>query len=78
LADLDLKKTPQLLELLDDSKVTTFFHYLLIFSLFIVYVAFIFFKSTGYGRVDESTTRKDLVKVDEFPFEESRVQEDCH
>jgi len=33
---------------------------------------------TGYGRVDESGTRKDSVKVDEFPFEEISLQEDSH
>jgi len=32
----------------------------------------------GYGRVDESGTRKDFVKVDEFPFEEIKLQEDSH
>ena len=66
------------MELVDDSKVTPFFINFSSFFRFAVYVVFMFMKSTGYGRVDESSTRKDLVKMDEFPFEESRVQEDCH
>lgn len=78
MANLNLKKTPQLLELLDDSKVVHSFDYLGIFTSFVVYGPFTFFKLTGYGRVDESTPRKDLVEVDEFPFEEGRVQKDCN
>jgi len=38
-----------------------------------MYFVFIFIKITGYGRVDESTTRKNLVEMDEFPFEENRI-----
>lgn len=82
LADLSLKKTPQLVQLVDSGKVTEQMCYVPIHSIndftFNRITYFLDIMMTGYGRALEFGTRKSLAKMDELSIEKGWLQKGGH
>ena len=79
LADLNLKKTPQLVELFDDSKVSRSVLPLFQLPVYIFAQNKIYFIAycTGYRWSVELVTRKDAASMDEPSSEKGWLQENC-
>lgn len=76
MADLNLKKTPQLVELVGDSKVLTLSTEQYVFSCMLAVK--ILLDNLGCGGADEPTTREDPAQVDEFSVKKGRILENSY